>query len=224
MRKLFHYPLCGFSRCVRLELSEKHLDYEMIYETPWNPSEDLLEYNHFGTIPVFVDINGVSVYGFSAIREYLEEVYSEINLIGTDFQQRAEARKISDWFSSVFYKDVYYPIVQEKILKRFSKNIDKTPNPASVRIASSKLSTHMEYISWLIDRRNWLAGKDFSIADITAVSFISVLDYLGAITWNKYDIAKSWYARIKSRPSFRNILNDNLPQIPPIKDYVDLDF
>jgi len=224
MRKLFHYPLCGFSRCVRFCLSEKRLDYEMIYETFWNPSDSLFEYNPSGTIPVFVDINGFSVYGFSAIREYLEEVYPEINLIGIDFQQRAEARKIADWFSFVFYKDVYYPIVREKILKRFSKDIDKTPDPACVRMANSKLSTHMEYISWLIDRRNWLAGKDFSIADITVASFLSVLDYLGTISWNKFDIAKNWYARIKSRPSFRNILNDNLSQIPPTKDYANLDF
>jgi glutathione S-transferase len=82
----------------------------------------------------------------------------------------------------------------------------------------------MDFISWLIDRRNWLAGRDFSIADIYASSLVSVLDYLGVIQWNKYDIAKTWYARIKSRPSFRGILVDNLPQIPPSSDYANLDF
>lgn len=224
MRKLFHYPLCGFSRCVRIELSEKRLDYELIYETPWDPSDDLFEYNLSGTIPVFVDINGNSIYGFSAIREYLDEVYPELNLIGTDLQQRAEARKIADWFAFIFYRDVYYPIIKEKILKRFSRDIDKKPDPSCVRLASSKLSTHMEYMSWLIERRNWLAGKDFSVADITAAAFISVLDYLGAIAWNKYDTVKDWYVRIKSRPSFRSILADNLPQVPPAKDYANLDF
>ena len=82
----------------------------------------------------------------------------------------------------------------------------------------------MEYISWLIDRRNWLAGKDFSVADIYAASFISVLDYLGIVPWSKYEIAKGWYARIKSRPTFRNILKDNLPQVPPSADYSNPDF
>lgn len=209
---------------MRFTLSEKRLDYEMVYETLWDPSEDLFEYSPSGLIPVLVDLNGFSVHGFSAIREYLEEVYPEVNLLGNNLQQKAESRKISDWFSFVFYSDVYYPIIREKILKRFAKNTDKTPDPACVRRASAKLVSHMEYISWLIDRRNWLAGKDFSTADITAGSFISVLDYLGFIPWNKYDLVKNWYVRIKSRPSFRNILNDNLSQIPPIKDYANLDF
>ncbi len=224
MRKLFQYPLCGFSRAVRIILAEKHLDYEIIYETPWDPSDELFEFNISGTIPALVDISGVSVYGCSAIREYLEEVYPEVILIGDEFQQRAESRKIADWFDFVFYKDVYYPIVREKILKRFSHDIDKKPDPACVRSAGAKLTTHMEYISWLVDRRNWLAGKEFSIADVSAASFISVLDYLGVIQWQKYEMAKSWYVRIKSRPSFRGVLNDNLPQVPPAAEYANLDF
>ncbi|MDR0695744.1 MAG: glutathione S-transferase family protein [Holosporales bacterium] len=224
MRKLFQYPLCGFSRAVRVTLSEKRLDYEMVYEAPWAPSDALVEYNMLGQVPVLVDIGGTAISGGSAIREYLNEVYPEVELIGSEPVQKAESRQITDWFDHIFYKDVYYPIIKEKILKRFAKNIDRSPDPAYVRIANSKLAEHLDYISWLIDRRNWLAGKNFSIADIHAASFISVLDYLGIIQWNKYEMAKSWYARIKSRPSFRSVLNDNLPQVPPNADYSNLDF
>lgn len=224
MRKLFHYPLCAFSRTVRIALSEKHLDCEMVYEAPWAPSDDLLELNVSGELPVLVDINGVSVHGNSAIREYLEEVYPEVNLLGGDFQQRAEARKISDWVNFVFHRDVYFPIIREKILKRFAKDIDRRPDPACIRSASSKLGTHMGYIAWLVDRRSWLAGKELSVADISAAAFVSVLDYLGIIQWHKYELVKDWYVRIKSRPSFRCVLNDNLPQVPPAADYANLDF
>jgi glutathione S-transferase len=38
------------------------------------------------------------------------------------------------------------------------------------------------------------------------------------------DAAKGWYARVKSRPSFRALLADTLPGIPPSKTYGDLDF
>jgi glutathione S-transferase len=171
-----------------------------------------------------IDISGAVVFGSSAIREYLNEVYPEIELIGSDVLQKAEARKIADWFDFKFYKDVYYPIINEKILKRFARDIDRTPEPSSVRAACAKLSVHMDYLSWLVDRRNWLAGKDFSIADIYAASFISVLDYLGIIPWSRYEVAKSWYARIKSRPSFKSILSDSIPQVPSSADYANLDF
>ncbi|MDR1333578.1 MAG: glutathione S-transferase family protein [Holosporales bacterium] len=224
MRQLYHYPLCGFSRAARFLLSEKHLDYALVYENPWAPSDDVLDQNLFGTLPVLVDINGASVCGSSAIREYVNEAYPEIELIGRDYAQKAEARKLADWFDFIFYKEVYFPLIREKILKRFVNDMNRTPDPASVRLACSKLTHHMDYVSWLIDRRNWLAGRDFSIADIHAASFISVLDYLGIITWDKYDIARGWYARIKSRIGFRGILSDNLPQIPPSAEYSNPDF
>jgi glutathione S-transferase len=205
-------------------LAEKRLDHALAYESPWAPSDTLLEQNLFGTLPVLVDINGAAIFGNSAIREYLNETYPEIEMIGSDHLQRAEVRRLADWFDVVFYKDVYFPLINEKILKRFVKDMNRTPDPASVRAAYSKLSIHMDYMSWLADRRNWLAGKNFSIADIHAASFVSVLDYLGIISWDKYDVAKGWYARIKSRPGFRSILSDNLSQVPPSPEYSNLDF
>ena len=224
MRTLFHYPLCGSSRVVRFIMAEKRLDFEMEYESPWAPSSNLYDHNIAGTIPVLLDISGTAVYGSSAIREYLEEVYPDVDLIGSDYTQRAEARRIADWFDFIFFKEVYFPIINEKITKRFSKNADKSPDPACIRSSSARLNTHMEYISWLIDRRNWLAGQNFSIADIYAASFLSVLDYLGFVPWNKHEITRNWYARIKSRPGFRGILKDSLSQIPPSPDYSNPDF
>lgn len=224
MRRLFQYPLSGLSRAVRVILAEKQLDYEMVYETPWTPSDELLEHNISGEVPVLIDTNGVVAYGNSTIREYLDEVYPDIPLIGTDYRQRVEARKIADWADNVFYKEVYYPVVHERILKRFVKDAEKSPNPDRIRTAGAKLSNYMEYIAWFVDRRNWLAGKEFSIADITTASLISVLDYFGIIQWKKYELVKDWYVRIKSRPSFRSLLHDNLPQIPPAENYKNLDF
>ena len=205
-------------------MAEKQLDFVLKYEAPWAPSEDLYEANVLGKIPVLVDINGNSICGPCAIREYLEELYPEKNLIGPDDASRAEARRIADWFSFSFISDVYAPITNEKIIKRFTKNINKTPDPSVARAAMSKFAVHLDYLSWLIDRRNWLAGRDFSIADIYAAAFLSVLDYLGFVPWDKYETVKTWYARIKSRPSFRSILQDHLSQIPPSKEYSNLDF
>ncbi len=224
MRRLFHYPLSGLARAVRVILAEKHLDYELVYETPWKPSDELIENNVSGEVPTLIDTNGVVTYGNSAIREYLDEVYPDIPLIGLDYQQRAEARTIADWANNTLYKDVYQPVIRERILKRFVKDTDKRPDPACIREAGTKLNNHMEYIAWLVDRRNWLAGKEFSIADIATASLLSVMDYLGIIQWHKYELVKSWYVRIKSRPSFRSILQDNVPQIPPASNYANLDF
>ena len=50
------------------------------------------------------------------------------------------------------------------------------------------------------------------------------IDYFGDVPWDAYPKAKEWYARLKSRPSFRPILADNLPGIAPPPHYANLDF
>jgi glutathione S-transferase len=44
------------------------------------------------------------------------------------------------------------------------------------------------------------------------------------VPWDAHEPAKEWYARIKSRPSFRTILADHIPGVPPPAHYADLDF
>ena len=82
----------------------------------------------------------------------------------------------------------------------------------------------MEYIDYLADKNNYLAGKDLSLADLTAAAHLSIIDYLGDISWDEYKNAKLWYAKVKSRPSFREILKDNIKGIHPSHNYANLDF
>ena len=86
------------------------------------------------------------------------------------------------------------------------------------------LANHLEYLSWLIDRRNWIAGDNFTIADITAAAHLSVVDYFGDINWEKYESIKGWFMRIKSRPSYRSFFSDRVPAIAPAAHYAELDF
>ncbi|MEO1226931.1 MAG: glutathione binding-like protein, partial [Pseudomonadota bacterium] len=83
---------------------------------------------------------------------------------------------------------------------------------------------HLDYIGYLAEQRNWLAGEDLTYADLVAASHLSAVDYLGDIPWEKYREAKNWYARVKSRPSFRPILDELVPGVAPARHYRDLDF
>jgi glutathione S-transferase len=98
------------------------------------------------------------------------------------------------------------------------------PNSQAIRAGHANLPHHLDYIGYLVDRRRWLAGDHFSVADITAAAQLSTLDYLGDVPWEAHELAREWYARIKSRPSFRAILADHVPGLPPPKHYADLDF
>jgi glutathione S-transferase len=63
-----------------------------------------------------------------------------------------------------------------------------------------------------------------SYADLAAAAHLSSVDFLGDVPWSEDEAAKHWYARIKSRPSFRAILADRMPGMTPAAVYADLDF
>jgi glutathione S-transferase len=51
-----------------------------------------------------------------------------------------------------------------------------------------------------------------------------VIDYLGDVPWEENEAAKIWYARVKSRPSFRPLLADAVPGVAASTTYANLDF
>ena len=48
--------------------------------------------------------------------------------------------------------------------------------------------------------------------------------YFGDIDWDRHAETKNWYAKMKSRPSFRELLADQIPGLPAAAHYGNLDF
>ena len=222
MNTLYHLPFSANSRIVRIALSEKQIDVKLIVEPVWERRASFLLLNPEGQVPVFLTDKNISLSGSSVIIEWLEDLSSEHSLIGNDINFRAEARRIMLWFNNKFALEVESSIVYEKIMKVFMGK--GNPDTNILRVGRKNLITHMQYINWLSKNRDWLAGNSYSIADISAAANLSILDYLGEITWREYSFAKEWYARVKSRPSFRSVLLDKIPGLLPPKYYSDLDF
>ena len=222
MRVLYHFLLSPFSRKVRVVLAEKNLDFTMKAEKPWERRPEFLALNPAGEVPVLIEPDSTVLAGCNAIVEYLDEVYREKMLIGINAIDRAEVRRLVEWFDSKMNREVTENLVGEKIMKRLIG--EGHPNSQAIRAGHANLPHHLDYIGYLVDRRRWLAGDHFSVADIGAAAQLSVLDYLGDVPWDEHEPAKEWYARIKSRPSFRPLLGDRLPGMPPPEHYADLDF
>jgi len=222
MRQLYHIAIDPGCRLVRFLLAEKGLEVDLRTEKIWERREVFLRLNPAGQVPVFIDEDGTSMPGASVIAEYLEEVYPEPSLLGKAPADRAEVRRLAAWYGDKFHREVTANLVDEKIMKRFLKL--GTPNSGAIRAGLANVHYHLEYIGWLIDRRRWLAGDAFSRADIVAAAELSAVDYLGDVPWHEHSGAKDWYARVKSRPSFRAILADHISGVQPPKHYADLDF
>ena len=222
MRTLYHLWLSPFCRKVRIVLAEKNLEFNMKVEKLWERREEFLALNTAGDLPVLIEEDGQILSDAAAIVEFLDETHPEPPLIGRNPAIRAEVRRLAAWFDQKFEREVTRNLVDEKIMKRFLGMGE--PNSQAIRAGSSNIHTHLDYIAYLTEERRWLAGNDFSLADITAAAHLSSVDYLGDVPWSEHEPAKEWYARVKSRPSFRALLGDHIPGCPPPRHYADLDF
>ena len=222
MRVLYHLWLSPDCRKVRVALLEKGLNFELRAEYIWERRDEFLALNPAGDVPVLVESDGSALSGSNAISEFLEEVHPNPPLIGRQALGRAEVRRLVHWFDGKFDSEVTENLVGEKMMKRLLGQ--GAPNSKAVRAGHANIHHHLDYIRYLTEHRIWLAGDTFSLADITAAAHLSTIDYLGDVPWKEHEEAKDWYARVKSRPSFRALLEDNVPGAPPQRHYANLDF
>jgi glutathione S-transferase len=228
MATLLHYPLCAFSRSIRLALVECGIEAELTEEKPWEWRPAFLEINPAGLLPVLVTDEDGPICGAYAISEYLDETPGDgdargFQLFPGETVARAEVRRLVDWFDHKFYEEVTSYLVEEKVFRRFGPN-SSPPDMEAMRAGHENLRYHLAYVSHLAETRSWLAGDAMSFADLAAAAHLSTLDYLGEVPWEDFEPAKSWYALLKSRPSFRPLLADRVAGFIPSGSYADLDF
>lgn len=231
MPTLHHYPLLAGCRFVRLVLAEfGEADVDFCEHEPWQRDAEVLKLNPAGTLPVFVDHDGAKVVGPAVIAEYLAETrgtrVGELALMPSAPAGRAEVRRLLDWFLGKMDAEVTGYLLTEKVYKRRVSVADGggPPDAAAIRAARANIKVHLRYIGYLAARRNGLAGSAITLADLAAAAELSTVDYLGEVPWDEDAIAKAWYARVKSRPSFRALLADTVRSMPAASHYADLDF
>ncbi|MBS0503528.1 MAG: glutathione S-transferase family protein [Proteobacteria bacterium] len=223
MWQLYQFPLCPFSRKVRLLLGEKGVGYELVRESPWERRDEFLDMNPAGHTPVMVEAEkGTVLIDSWAICEFFEETVNKAPMINGTAINRAEIRRLTAWFDEQFHADVVAPLMHERMKKRL---VDRaSPDARVLRDAMKFALNHLDYTDYLLDHRNWLAGATMSLADLTAAAHISVADYLGGIDWRGHEQTKRWYSALKSRPSFRPLLSERMEVISPPQHYDKVDF
>ncbi|RMD90870.1 MAG: glutathione S-transferase family protein [Alphaproteobacteria bacterium] len=220
-RVLYHSWLDGGSRLVRIVLAEKRLEARLVLEKPWERRAEFLRLNPAGTVPVLIE-GRRALADAIAIAEYLDESQTEPPLLGADPVARAEVRRLVGWFMDKCDREVTQLLVGEKLYRRFLR-MGETDS-AAIRAAHHNLKIHLDYIGFLCERRHYLAGGQFSLADAAAAAHVSIIDYFGDIAWDRYPAAKDWYMRVKSRRAVRQLLADRIAGLAPPRHYEKLDF
>lgn len=221
MNRLYHFPLSPFSRKVRLSLAEKKIEVELVEERYWEQDSDFLRRNPAGKVPV-LKMGNRTMADSTAICEYLEETHPSPPLLPKGAEQRYEARRLVAWFDDKFYSEVTSKLLGERVFRKVMGT--GYPDSANVKSGAKAIRLHLDYMTSLLDERRWLAGNEMTLADFAAAAQLSCLDYISDVDWNRSEVVKDWYAKIKSRPAFRTLLADQVSGFPQPRHYADLDF
>jgi glutathione S-transferase len=230
MLTLFHHAFCPHSRFVRLALSEYGINVQLVEERTWDRRSEFLVMNPAGTTPVLVEEGRPPIPGAGIVAEFLDEAcgarLGNLRLLPCEAGPRVEVRRLMSWFNDKFFDEVSGPLTRERFYRRHMPVNEGggAPDTEVIRAARQNIRYHLAYIGWLVRARDWLAGERLSYADLAAAAHLSSADYLGDVPWDEDEAAKNWYARVKSRPSFRPLLSETVAGIPPSTTYADLDF
>jgi glutathione S-transferase len=225
MPRLMHHPLDPAARLARLMFAEYGVPIDLEECKPWVRDPGFLEINPAATVPILIETGRPPIVGTLAVIHAIEESYSPSAVVGlfpVAPADRSEVWRLLEWVLIKFNDEVTRYVIEEKIVKRDRRT--GTPDPAVLRVAKANLVEHMLYFNWLFSSRHWIAGDAMTLADFALAAHLSSLDYLGDVDWQTSAETKDWYARIKSRPAFRTLLNDRVGGMPAHAGYSDLDF
>lgn len=224
-RTLHHFSMDPASRQVRLALGEKRLPFTDVSVRYWERPEEFVALNPSGLTPVLVEVTDgrrLVLCESRAILDHLEEHATEPRLLPADPADRAETRRLLQWFDRKFDYEVGGFLLHEKMEKRlFGLG---APDLGALRHGREALRAHLIYLEGLLHERDWLAGRRLSLADFAAASHLSIIDYFGDMPWRDFPALRTWYMKLKSRPAFRPLLSDRCPGVAPSSHYDDLDF
>jgi glutathione S-transferase len=197
---LYDFPPVPSPQKVRVAMAEKGISCERVIidlKAGEQRSPQYLQINPHGYVPTLV-VDGIPIYESTAIIEYLEETYPHPALLPGDALSRARARMIEESIDGNF----------ATALKTYGRNFKATP-PAVPDLklmeeCRRSIAWHNQWLSGALEGRLFLAGDEFSVADIAAICNIEF-----QIKRLKIDIDAnnlnllSWYERTIGRPSMR---------------------
>lgn len=224
MRRLYHWMFDPQARLVRLALCEKGLAFDLVTSPPWKAHDDVAQLAPGASGVALVHRANEARYtaiGAHAICEFLEEAGEGPALLPRLPEDRAEARRI--WrLCDDGLREASDHLLFERI--SIARTRSHTPDSGALRKGAHALRARLTFFNYLAEARPFLAGRSLTLADLSLAATLSCFDYFNDVPWDMAPDLRDWYARMKSRPSFRPLLTDKMDGTRPASHYADLDF
>jgi glutathione S-transferase len=196
--KLYYFPYAPNPTKVRAYIAEKGIEIEQILvniRTDEQKSETHLQRNPTGTLPVLELDNGDYLTESLTIIEYLEELYPNPNMIGSNPLERANVREVE--------RQVEHEILLRviRIVHATNSPLGFPANPAVAETELNHLPDALKRINKLIGDQVFVMGSKVSIVDCTLFSALFFAELCELDISKEYSNLQRWYEDFKQRPS-----------------------
>ena len=162
---LYAFPPVPSPQKARVAMAEKGISWDRVIidlKAGEQRSPRYLQINPHGYVPTLV-VDGTPIYESTAIIEYLEETHPQPALLPQDAVSRARARMIEESIDGNF----------ATALKTYGRNLKAQPptepDPRVMEECKRSIAWHNQWLDDVLAGRPFLAGDEFSVADIAAI-------------------------------------------------------
>ena len=189
-----HSPYC---LKVRMALAAKKLEYRTVEITPAIGQIDIFQKTGQKKLPVLFD-NELTIHNSSLIIRHLEEIKIEPRLFPDNPKNLSQAQIIENWADTTLARSIKIVFLEEimkspklisyllesKISDSMQKFFDIIPLNIGSQISGlinqkekELLKSNLDNLTNLIEKENFLVGRELSIADISVASHLSLLSF-----------------------------------------------
>lgn len=200
--KLYDFKPAPNPRRVRIFLAEKGVSIpteQVVLLKGEQKLPDFMAKNPFARVPVLALDDGTYLSESAAICRYIEEMNPSPPLLGTDTKQRAF---IDMWHRSAEF-ELLFPIANAfRHGTEFGKALEPDQNSAWAEACRQRALTSMRIFNEMLASHGFIAGKTFTVADITALCAIDFGANTGAVKMpDDLPHLKRWHTEVSARPS-----------------------
>lgn len=189
---------------IRMALAEKGATQNIKFVSVNVPAGEhrqpaFLAKNPSGAVPVLELDCGTCISECTAITEYIDHAFEGTNLTGRDAKERAvihmmqrrAEQQVLDAVAAFFHHAT----------PGLGPDIETHQLPGWGEHQGRLAVTGMRYFDELLQNQSWVAGQNFSMADITLYAGLSFADFAGVAIPDECQALKAWRERVAARPA-----------------------
>ncbi len=208
--KLYDFELAPNAQRVRVFLAEKGLEVptqQLNVRDDDQFVEPFTSMNPFHCVPFLELDDGKVIAESMSICRYLEELHPEPPLFG----RTAEERAVIDMWLRRFELDAFIPMLHavRNHVPMFAGRVvpgTRTDLP-QLRVMVTRGKEMMEVFLTRVEphmaQNEFIAGPDFTIADITGFFTVRMTNALEMDLTTSYPAVTAWFAKVSARPAFQ---------------------